>query len=508
VTFQKSGQSNGFDINIRGVYSPVGAPTVGIYLDDVALSKRGASANLGSFSTATPQLFDLERVEVLKGPQGTLYGGSAMGGAVRFITPTPSLKESSVYGMTQTSVQSEGDPSYEFGIAAGGPIISDTLGYRISAWGQKTGGWLDHVDLFTNQMVQENSNSGHAEALRGTLLWQATANLKVMPSLYYSVQHGDDNEQWMESIPAHRVGAPSVPATGIAICNGSTVSPGCAASTLRSVNGIPLSNYNIPNGFFVPYTEGPFNYGPFKTPQNYCLDTLGDCIAGVASYTTRIFMPALTLDWTLGSVDIHSATAYESDKSTSYQLGKYGSNSTYATAALAPAITGNCGNGAGPLDLSVGCSPVIIPGFPQVFDDFHAQNEHTNFSQEIRVSWQPDQSRFSFVGGLYYSRSELETNTMQRENDNELTCFVRNICIPNAYGYVLGQAPLYGNITSMTHVVQVDKETALFGEATWRVTDKLKVIGGLRYSRVTFDFLNYSGGPHGTGTGTAPSMLQ
>lgn len=70
-----------------------------------------------------------------------------MGGADRFITPTPSLTESSACGMTQSSVQEGGDPSYEFGIAAGGPIISETLGFRVSPWAQHTGGRLDHSSL-------------------------------------------------------------------------------------------------------------------------------------------------------------------------------------------------------------------------------------------------------------------------------------------------------------------------------------------------------------------------
>jgi iron complex outermembrane receptor protein len=501
VTFQKSGQSSGFDINIRGVYSPVGAPTVGVYLDDVSLAKRGASVNLGSFSTAIPQLFDLDRVEVLKGPQGTLYGGSAMGGAIRFITPTPSLTKMSTYISTQADIQDGGDPSYQFGAAVGGPIIEDKLGFRVSGWAQHTGGWLDHVDLFTKKSIENNTNSGNAEALRGSLLWQATPNLRIMPSIYYSNQHADDNDQWMENIPAYRVGAPTAPAAGSALCNGSTISTGCNASTLKSVNGVPLSNFNIPNGFFKPYTDGPYDfYGPFKTPQNYDLDTNGNAIAGKAPYTTRIFMPAITIDYDMGLLQFHSTTAYENDLSTSYQLGKYGSNSTYSTTGLPTNITGNCGNGAGPLDYVNGCSPVVIPGFPQVFDDFHAKNQHTNYSQEFRVSSRPDLRPVSFVAGVYYSSSTLKTDTMQRENDNELTCFVRNICGPLAYGYLTGQAELFGVETSESHVKQRDQEIALFGEANWYVTEKLKLTAGVRMSQVTFDFRNYSGGPHGTGS--------
>src|SRR5690606_9135092 len=73
------GNGNGLDVSIRGVRSSVGAPTTGIYLDDAAIQRRaGQGANVGN-GTVFPQLFDLERVEVLRGPQGTLYGGSSQG---------------------------------------------------------------------------------------------------------------------------------------------------------------------------------------------------------------------------------------------------------------------------------------------------------------------------------------------------------------------------------------------------------------------------------------------
>jgi iron complex outermembrane recepter protein len=70
-------------ISIRGISSTVGSPTTGVYIDDTPIQGRP----LGSANNVYPQLFDLERVEVLRGPQGTLFGAGAEGGAIRFITP-------------------------------------------------------------------------------------------------------------------------------------------------------------------------------------------------------------------------------------------------------------------------------------------------------------------------------------------------------------------------------------------------------------------------------------
>jgi len=76
---------------LRGIGSTAGAATTGVYLDDIPLTQyqgTGVDQNNGA---PVPEFFDMERVEVLEGPQGTLYGGSSEGGTVRFITPTPSL---------------------------------------------------------------------------------------------------------------------------------------------------------------------------------------------------------------------------------------------------------------------------------------------------------------------------------------------------------------------------------------------------------------------------------
>src|SRR6202045_1311953 len=79
------------ELEIRGLSSSGGAsPTVGFYLDDYPLTAP-AAALVGKV-VIDPDLFDLNRVEVLRGPQGTLYGSGSMGGTVRLIPNTPNLR--------------------------------------------------------------------------------------------------------------------------------------------------------------------------------------------------------------------------------------------------------------------------------------------------------------------------------------------------------------------------------------------------------------------------------
>src|SRR5271156_3069924 len=101
ITFQRNGMSSAgnynderSDINIRGVDSTAGTSTTGIYIDDTPIQTR--HIGFGSIN-AFPALFDLADVEVLRGPQGTLFGAGAEGGAVRFISPEPDLQKSRGY---------------------------------------------------------------------------------------------------------------------------------------------------------------------------------------------------------------------------------------------------------------------------------------------------------------------------------------------------------------------------------------------------------------------------
>jgi iron complex outermembrane recepter protein len=82
------------DVSIRGIDSSAGASTTAIYIDDTPIQSR--HIGFGTVN-AFPELFDLERVEVLRGPQGTLFGASAEGGAIRFVTPEPSVNTYSGY---------------------------------------------------------------------------------------------------------------------------------------------------------------------------------------------------------------------------------------------------------------------------------------------------------------------------------------------------------------------------------------------------------------------------
>src|SRR6202035_4088533 len=147
LNFQRNGMSSagnyndeGSDINIRGVDSTAGTSTTGIYIDDSPIQTR--HIGFGSIN-AFPALFDLDRIEVLRGPQGTLFGAGAEGGVVRFISPEPNLNKPSGYARADVATTDGGSPSYEGGAAFGAPIIDDVLAFRASVSLRRDGGWVD-----------------------------------------------------------------------------------------------------------------------------------------------------------------------------------------------------------------------------------------------------------------------------------------------------------------------------------------------------------------------------
>ncbi len=201
LTFAPSKAGYISDIAIRGVLSEVGASTTGVYIDDTPVQVRSKGVVT---ENAFPQIFDLERVEVLKGPQGTLFGTGSMGGTVRFITPEPDLHKYSVYARAEGSSTDGGDPSYEMGAAAGGPVVDGTLGFRVSAFYQRSGGFVDRQPFDTTAVTDKAINFTDTTVLRAAIKWAPTDQLTVTPAIYYQKKtRENDDYYWLNESNPH-----------------------------------------------------------------------------------------------------------------------------------------------------------------------------------------------------------------------------------------------------------------------------------------------------------------
>jgi outer membrane receptor protein involved in Fe transport len=189
LTFQPDDDAGDTNIAIRGIISSVGASTTGIYIDEVPVMVRLDS---GVGSNPYPKVFDLDRLEVLRGPQGTLFGAGAEGGALRFITPEASLHKFSGFASADLATTRNGDPSYEAGVAAGGPLIDGKLGYRFSAWHRLDGGYGDRVDPATGATLATRDNYSDSDVLHLNLKWVPLTDLVITPGIFYQANRAGD----------------------------------------------------------------------------------------------------------------------------------------------------------------------------------------------------------------------------------------------------------------------------------------------------------------------------
>lgn len=160
--------------SIRGLSNNfLGSPAVGLYIDDVPYSE------IISYETS---LFDIERIEVLRGPQGTLYGQNTSGGVINIITrpPTNEWQARALVGVGNPGI-------YEGQLSVNGPLVEDNLFFRLSGAYRERDGFLDNVFLNTNPDTRQNYSG------RLQLLWT--------PSEDWDVTLGASYEQFDNGAP-------------------------------------------------------------------------------------------------------------------------------------------------------------------------------------------------------------------------------------------------------------------------------------------------------------------
>ena len=132
------------ELEMRGLSSGGGSsPTVGFYLDETPLTPPAASLN--GKVVIDPDLYDLARIEVLRGPQGTLYGSGSMGGTIKLVTNKPNLKnfESSIQGTLSST--NGGGTNNGLNAMISIPLIEDKLAIRFVGTDKHNDGWIDRI---------------------------------------------------------------------------------------------------------------------------------------------------------------------------------------------------------------------------------------------------------------------------------------------------------------------------------------------------------------------------
>lgn len=151
--------NGGSRIVIRNIQSS-GEPTVGLYYDETPIIGSVGVSNDAGGSTPELRMFDVERVEVLRGPQGTLYGSGSMAGTLRLIFNKPNLNEFEGSAAGQVSSMSHGGEGYEIQGMANAPIIAGKLGIRAVGFYRNRDGWVDNDVLGLRNINNLESKGG------------------------------------------------------------------------------------------------------------------------------------------------------------------------------------------------------------------------------------------------------------------------------------------------------------------------------------------------------------
>jgi outer membrane receptor protein involved in Fe transport len=512
-TFRVTGGDSIPQLSLRGIGGNAiastsgGAPTTGVYIDDIAMQKRNLNGATSGSGTPVPLLYDLDRIEVLRGPQGTLYGGSSEGGTLRFITPTPSLTTYSGSMRLGVNTISGGGMGNEEGLALGGPIVPDKLGFRIAGFRQDRPGWVNSYSEFDGHQFASGINKGSDYSLRASLLWQVTPAFKVLVSVHNQTNYDQDSSSVRTSSPAINVIQRTLANTGV-------------------VNGVTFSfPATVFGGYTVPATSflnngarnGVVN-GRYLTPTNV--------IYQPSPHRVAFTIPSITMDYVWNDkIDFKSITADTMDTTSGYSFtGGNGERNS-----VLPFITNQpCPSGPGLITpilnppgactintpyLQFAATPTVpgqaspnptgAPGPADIASNYWYNNGRNQVTQEFRISTVDPSWKLQFVFGGFIEH-ELDTMTLCAPfGEAPFATLLRGA---NGEAYYNGTlttalcqtpgAPMT-DIASRTEEVSED-EQSIFGEASYQLTSKFKITAGFRATNYRQGFWTRYGGPVGS----------
>ncbi|MGE0739781.1 MAG: TonB-dependent receptor [Hyphomonadaceae bacterium] len=357
---------------------------VGIYLDDSVISL--------SLFTPDLDLYDLNRVETLRGPQGTLFGSGSVGGTVRYITnqPDPSGFAGSIEGSLNT-VTDGGEGGHLKGMI--NIPLSERMALRLVGYHTEYAGFIDALREGGGR--DEDVNDGTRTGLRAALSIEATPNLTITPRVVY---------QTVES------------------------------------NG--FNRQEVFNLFANPFTttRPPVTFN--EREQFLLLDE---------EFSDETLLADVTVNWDIGGMDLTSVTTF--------------ANRSILVSRDASALTGSVS-----VDLGFPDAAVLLPS------NLRDTTDLEQFTQEVRLASDND-SRFQWLVGVFYS-------DVQREYHQRLPTPGYDAFTDAAFGAGTSAAVANGFPADSPYNSDLPydiQQFAIFGEASYDLTDRLTVTAGGRW---------------------------
>ena len=408
VTLNSAGPGQS-SYSIRGVASVGGnSPTTGLYIDDTPILPSGGD---GASAGIEPDLFDLARIEVLRGPQGTLYGASSMGGTIKLITNQPNLTKQEAAVSLEGSDTAHGGGNARLDAMYNLPLIEDRVALRVVGTYKHFSGFIDReVGVWA-------PNPGVAPSFPA---------YPVSPSKPSSIVR-DVNTEDLYSLRTQ---------LKVAVSDAFSITPSVWVQDLQ-MGGLP--NYDVPSG----QAGGPLVQArPFNLSE---------------AYSDRFVLSNLTMTYELGWGSLLSTTSY---------MHRQETNPDDETEAL----------------------EITIPQgqfVPNVYAPIVTTRELT---EELRLAFGSAGSALTGVVGAYFNNSNRHYYV------NYLTPNYAQL-FGNSYttNTLLGGGPL-SDVNYSQHGDYAPKQSAVFAELNYALTDKLKATAGLRWYDMQYTAQRYEDG--------------
>ncbi len=351
---------------------------VGVYLDESVISL--------SLFTPDIDLFDMNRVEVLRGPQGTLFGSGSLSGTVRYITNQPQLGISTNTAELSVSSISDGGIGGSVKAAVNVPI-GDRSAMRAVGYYTKFGGFMDAVQ--PDLSVDEDVNTGDRKGTRLSFLFKPNDKLSITPRILYQEV---DTDGWNR-----------------------------------------IDDFNILGNPFTT-TRPKVNLGDRRQFTQM-----------EEPFTDEFLLGDLSIDYDFGAATLTSVTSF-TDRDILVVRD---------ATALTASITGG----------SIGLPEAVYTIDAPLFDATQAES----FTQEVRLA--DTTPKFEWVVGAFYSDS-----TRDYQQNLPVIGFTALTGIPTAGTKLAKTDELYKSDLHYDY-----EQLALFGEGTFKISDRLDVTGGLRW---------------------------
>ncbi|HTZ70486.1 MAG TPA: TonB-dependent receptor [Acetobacteraceae bacterium] len=184
-------------LELRGIASQAGTATVALYLDDVSLTTR----NIYTQGTAEPRFLDISRVEVLRGPQGTLYGASALGGTLKYIANQPDPTKFGGNVFSELSGTYHGTVNWDEQGVLNIPFGDGNAALRLAGETATDGGYINNINPATGDTIKANINSVAYNVARASMLLQPADWLTITPSIFWQNTDSRDSDAQYLALP-------------------------------------------------------------------------------------------------------------------------------------------------------------------------------------------------------------------------------------------------------------------------------------------------------------------